>query len=352
MQHGFGRFERGWAEYHWGFGCKKQRQPLRQFRQAPWEGQSLTGKTVLAWAEQGVGDEIMFANCIPDLAAAADRCVIECDPRLVTLFTRSFADCEVIRRTEPPQARCDWPDIDLQAPMGNLPRWLRPTLARFPQGRGYLQADPVRVAYWKQRLAALGPGLKVGVSWRSSIMTASRRKYYVPLDEWGPILRTPGVQFVNLQYSDCRNDLEAARSRFDVQIHHFEDLNLKDELDEVAALVTALDLNITIGNINLSLGGAVNTETWCFAVRHSMTWTALGTDGTPWFPRVRLLLRNWDETGRKRSKKRRPGCRSGLRPFPGSAWPPNHARSAGTAHRPPPDTLPGIPHKSSSPCGE
>jgi tetratricopeptide (TPR) repeat protein len=290
-----GDLERGWAEYHWGFGCK-QRQPLRQFRQAPWEGQNLTGKTVLAWAEQGVGDEIMFANCIPDLAAAADHCVVECDPRLVPLFARSFDDCEVIPRTEPPQPRGDWPDIDLQAPMGNLPRWLRPTLRHFPQDRGYLRADPTRVAYWKQRLAGLGPGLKTGISWRSRIMTASRRKYYVPLDEWGSILQTPGVQFVNLQYSDHRDDLEAARSRFGVQIHHFEDLNLKDALDDVAALITALNLNITIGNINLSLGGAVNTETWCFAVRHSMTWTALGTDGTPWFPSVRLLLRNWDET--------------------------------------------------------
>jgi hypothetical protein len=137
----------------------------------------------------------------------------------------------------------------------------------------------------------------------------------VPLDEWGPILQTPGVQFINLQYSDYRDDLEAARSRFGVPIHHFEDLNLKDALDDVAALIAALDLNITIGNINLSLGGAVNTETWCFAVRHSMTWTALGTDRTPWFPSVRLLLRNWDETWAQAVEEAAAGLRQRAQAF-------------------------------------
>jgi len=139
------------------------------------------------------------------------------------------------------------------------------------------------------------PGLKVGVSWRSRLMTSSRAKHYVPLARWDPILTTPGVCFVNLQYCDYAEDIAEAGRRLGAAIHHFEDLNLRDALDDVAALISVLDLNITIANINLALGGAVNTETWLFAIRHSMTWAGLGTMGTPWFPNVRVFFRDWNE---------------------------------------------------------
>jgi Flp pilus assembly protein TadD len=289
-----GKLERGWEAYEWGFACK-QRQPVRPFTHPRWEGQSLNGKTILTWGEQGVGDEILFANCLPDLAAAADDCIVECDPRLVPLFARSFPDCEVIRRTDPPQPRTRWPDIDLHSPMGTLPRYFRPSIDRFPRQGGYLRADPARVEYWKKRLAQLGPGPKVGISWRSRLMTAARAKHYIALERWDPILTTPGVCFVNLQYCDYDGDIVEVRRRLGVAIHHFEDLNLRDALDDVAALISALDLNITIANINLALGGAVNTETWLFAIRHSMTWAGLGTGATPWFPKVQVFSRDWNE---------------------------------------------------------
>ena len=290
-----GDCERGWAGYEWGFACK-QRLPLREFPHPRWEGQSLTGRTILTWGEQGVGDELMFAGCIPELAEAADGCVVECDPRLVTLFARSFPDCDVVPHQTPAHPRTGWPDIDLQVPMGSLPRWLRRSHAEFPRHRGYLKADPARVEYWKNRLAALGPGLKAGISWRSRLMFANRRKYYVPLELWDPILTTPGVEFVNLQYCEYADDIAAAEKRSGVRIHNFADLDLKDALDDVAALTSALDLVITIANINMDLGGALNTETWLFTAKTSQAWTTLGVNYVPWFPGVKMLTRDWNET--------------------------------------------------------
>ena len=290
-----GDLDRGWPAYEWGFACK-QRLPLRNFPHPRWEGQSLSGKTILTWGEQGVGDEIMFAGCIPDLAEAADGCVVECDPRLVTLLARSFRDCDVVPHQEPYHPRTGWPDIDLQIPMGSIPRWLRRSLSDFPKHTGYLRADPARVQFWKGRLAELGDGIKVGISWRSRLMLANRRKYYVPLEQWGPILTTPGANFVNLQYCEYNDDIAAAESKFGVHIHHFQDLDLKDALDEVAALATALDLVITIGNINMDLGGAVNTETWLFTATTSQTWTTLGVNYVPWFPSIKLFTKDWNET--------------------------------------------------------
>jgi tetratricopeptide (TPR) repeat protein len=290
-----GQLQSGWEGYEWGFPCK-QRLPERKFPQPRWTGESLTGKTILTWGEQGVGDEIIFANCIPDLVYAADACIVECDHRLVPLFARSFPDCEVVAHMEEAHPRTRWPDIDVQAPMGNLPRWLRPAIESFPRRRSFLRADESRVAYWKQHLAALGSGIKVGISWCSRLMLASRRKHYVPLDQWDPILTVPGAHFVNLQYSSFEEDIADTRRRTEVSIHNFEDLNLKDALDDVAALISALDLVITICNVNMDLGGALGTETWLLAFRQGMTWATLGQDYSPWFPSIRMFARNWDET--------------------------------------------------------
>jgi tetratricopeptide (TPR) repeat protein len=289
-----GRLQEGWEGYEWGFACK-QRQPVRPFTHSRWEGQSLTGKTILTWGEQGVGDEILFANCIPDLAAVADHCIVECDTRLVPLFARSFPDCEVIPRTKPVQPRTGWPDIDLHSPMGTLPRWFRTSFDRFPRERGFLRADPARVEYWKTRLAGLGDGLKIGISWRSRLMTATRARHYVPLTQWGPILNIPGVRFVNLQYCDYADDIAEAGRTFGMSIHDFEDLDLRDALDDVSALISALDLVISICNINMPLAGALGAETWLFAYPHAMTWATLGCDHTPWFPSVRLFSRTWNQ---------------------------------------------------------
>jgi hypothetical protein len=184
----------------------------------------------------------------------------------------------------------------VQVPMGSLARWLRPTVGSFPQTPSYLTPDPARVLYWRGRLAALGPGLKVGVSWRSRLMTANRVKHYVSLDQWEPILQVPGVQFVNTQYGDHGDELIAAEERSGTHIHVFEDLDVKDALDEVAALTAALDLLITISNIMMDMGGALGTETWLFAVKDNLDWLNLGVDYAPWFPRVRFFYRRWDET--------------------------------------------------------
>jgi tetratricopeptide (TPR) repeat protein len=290
-----GDLANGWLDYEAGFACK-QRQPNRPFPQPRWDGSSLTGKTILTWGEQGVGDEIMFASCIPDLVTAADRCVVECDPRLVSLLARSFPDAEVVPRVNPSDGRTSWPDIDLQVPMGSLPRWLRPNVESFPQKRSYLVPDAARVDYWHKRLAELGPGLKVGVSWRSRLMTANRTKHYVALDQWGPIFQVPGVHFINTQYGECRDELASAEERFGIHIHNFGDLDIKDALDEVAALTAALDLVITISNIMMDMGGALGTQTWLFALKDNLDWLNLGVDYAPWFPGVRFFYRRWDGT--------------------------------------------------------
>ncbi|HET8709746.1 MAG TPA: tetratricopeptide repeat protein, partial [Spongiibacteraceae bacterium] len=259
-----GRLEEGWAKHDWRLRKPDHITDYRGLLEAKplYAGENLADKTLLVWAEQGVGDEIFFAGVLPDAVRAAKHCIVECDARLVTLYARSFPRAEIIPKRYPPHERTQQFDIDWQCPIGSLPRWFRPTVESFPQHRGYLVPDPQRVAFWKQRFAELGPAPKVGIGWRSKRRSTGRDLHYTELDQWGPILAVPGLTFINLQYDECSAELDAARKKFGVEIYHWDDIDQMNDLDEVAALMSALDLVIGPTTTPQIMAGAVGVPTW------------------------------------------------------------------------------------------
>jgi tetratricopeptide (TPR) repeat protein len=286
----------GWAMHEWRLRQAESSASSPSPRPS-FAGEELAGKNILVWAEQGVGDELFFAGVLPDAIRASGRCIVECDPRLVPLYARSFPAAEIIPKRDPPHARALAPDIDFQCPIGSLPRWFRTSIERFPRHDGYLVPDPERVAFWKLRLDTLGPGPKVGITWRSMRRSASRDLHYTDLRQWGPILAVPGLTFVSLQYDDCRAELDAARRQFGVDIHTWDDLDQRNDLDEVAALLKALDLVVAPTTTPAIMAGAVGARVWMLLTRH-ITWKTLGTEGIPMFPGMRIVWRarnvSWD----------------------------------------------------------
>ncbi len=282
----------GWDEYAWRWRLPKMSLQWRIPRPL-WQGEPLDGRTLLVWREQGIGDELMFASCLPDLAEAGGRLIIACAPKLRSLFARSFPRATLIdeRALAAPAALA----ADVHAPIGDLPRWLRPTVGDFPQRRGFLSADPDRVAVWKQRLAALGPGPAIGICWRSGLLTPSRRAGYAALSEWAPVLRVPGVKFVSLQYDDCGPEIAAAAHELGVTVHQ-PDIDLLNDMDEAAALTAALDRVISAPTAVSELAGALGVPTW--RVTAGRDWTMLGTPGRPWFPTMQMFSRAPGESWR------------------------------------------------------
>lgn len=281
-----GHLQEGWAEHEWrwrkpGFPSKRLTLDLPY-----WDGRPLEGRRIVVWAEQGVGDEVMFASCIPDLVARGASVVLACTPKLRMLFERSFPGVEVVDDSAIAEGRVTVA-ADCQLPIGSLPRWLRQTPADFPAKAGYLQPDPARVAHWRERLAALGGGLKVGISWRSRLMTTERRKFYTRLIEWQPILATAGVSFINLQYDDCEAELTEAALAAGCVIHQARGVDLFNDLDEVAALESALDLVLAPDSSVGELAAAVGTEVW--RLDAGIDWSTLGADRRPWQPSMRLF---------------------------------------------------------------
>ncbi|MBO9560004.1 MAG: tetratricopeptide repeat protein [Caulobacter sp.] len=261
-------------------------------------GDSLAGKRLLVCGEQGLGDEVLFANVLRDtIAAIGDESLLSVvvEYRLVPLFKRSFPRASVTaHRTVPHEGRLywsapdieDWSAIDLWTPMASLLTVFRASQAAFPREPGFLVADPERVAYWRDQLTA-APGRKVGVLWKSLSLQAERGRQFSPFAQWRPILETPGITFVNLQYGDCEPEIAYAREQFGVEIWRPPGVDLKYDLDDVAALCRAMDLVIGFSNATFNLAGACGAPAWLLT--GAAAWTRLGAKDYPWYPQVRVF---------------------------------------------------------------
>jgi tetratricopeptide (TPR) repeat protein len=285
-----GDFERGWREFDRRFVATDTRR--RNFAFPVWSGEDLAGKVILVWGEQGVGDQIQFASLLPDMVERAGRCIYECAGKLVPLLARSFPGALIVARADPPHPATQG-EVDYQIAVGSAARWLRPTLESFPRRAGYLVADEARVGYWRERLEGLGAGLKVGFCWRSNNLKGERALSCTRLEQWGELFGVPGVQWVCLQYDECEEELEAARSRFGVALQRFGEVDYFDDLDEVAALMKALDLVISAPTTVSVQAAALGVEVW--QMHYGVYWQSHGTAGNPWFPTLVPYKRRWDQ---------------------------------------------------------
>jgi hypothetical protein len=287
-----GDFTRGWEDYE----ARRALPGLAEVAEGgaiEWDGSDLAGRSLLIKPEQGLGDEIMFASCIPDVLRMTAKCGIRCHPKLLRLFQRSFPEAEVLPADSASGGR-SW---DRVVSIGSLPRFLRRSLDAFPAHDGYLRADAARIAHWKARLAALPGTRKVGLSWRGGLPSTRRSLRSIPLEEWIDVLRIPGVDFVSLQYTDCAVEIDEAAQRAGVAIHVWKDA-LAD-YDETAALVSAVDLVISVQTSIVHLAGALGAPAWAL-IAEVPEWR-YGEDGEtlPWYPSVKLLRRRAGEDWRR-----------------------------------------------------
>jgi tetratricopeptide (TPR) repeat protein len=259
----------------------------------------LPGRSLLVIGEQGLGDEVMFANVLPEVIEALGpdgRLSLAVEPRLVPLFRRSFPTARVeahgtfqvghqIIRTV--AAFGDFEGIDAWTPIASLLRGFRREPGSFPDRARYLSPDPSEVSRWRAAVAGYGPGLKVGVLWKSLKLDSGRSRYFSPFERWAPVLTTPGVTFVNLQYGECAAELAQAQAELGVRIVQPDGIDLKNDLDEVAALTTALDLVLGPANATTNIAAACGAPVWL--ISPPGVWPMLGTEHYPWYPNARVF---------------------------------------------------------------
>ncbi len=287
-----GHYADGWLEYEWRDHSRSLSEHARP-RLVPfpkWDGSCLAGKTLLISPEQGIGEELMFASCYPDAIRAATHCVIECDRRLEQLFTRSFPSATVIagERVRDFEWDAALPQADFRIPAGSLPRFFRTELDAFPDHRGYLRVDPRRRAHWQSVLATLDQPINIGISWSGGREPRSIKARSIPLIEWQPIFNALDANFINLQYGQHAEEIAAFHASGPGRLHTLEGVDPVKDPDDVMALISALDLVISIDNSTVFMAGSVGTSV-CILLPSVAEWRWRGAgDRSPWYPQAML----------------------------------------------------------------
>ncbi len=290
-----GDLAEGWTEYEARLSHHYPQGTIFLIDRLRWTpDDDIAGKTLLVSGEQGLGDEVLFANVLPDVIEALGpdgKLVLALEKRLIPLFQRSFPTAEVgphatydvdgqtVRQTP---FVGDMERIDMWAPIASLLRTFRTEVDAFPPRPAFLTADPERVAYWKDVLATAPAGPKVGILWKSLKLDGARLRYFSPFDAWRSVLTTPGAVFVNLQYGDSDAEMAEAKARLGVELWRPPGIDLKNDLDDVAALSCALDLVLGPANATTNIAAACGANVWLISTPAPGPSSApTATPGTP-----------------------------------------------------------------------
>jgi tetratricopeptide (TPR) repeat protein len=279
-----GQWDKGWPDYEWRWRDRKSAPPARA--QPLWDGSPLGGRTILLWAEQGLGDTFQFIRYAPLVKERGGQVVVECQPPLLRILAR----CPGIDRLVA-QGSSAAGAMDVHAPLLSLPGILGTTSSTVPAMVPYIHADDRLIEHWRGELAQF-PGFKIGIGWQGSPGYRKDRERSIPLAKFAPLARLPGVQLFSLQKGPGREQLHSLTDRIPV-------IDLADRLDETAgpfmdsaAVLKNLDLLITSDTAIAHLAGALGVPVWV-ALPFMPDWRWLLQRGDcPWYPTARLFRQN------------------------------------------------------------
>lgn len=257
-----GRGAEAWSYYDYRFDAGAV--TLFAFPQPWWRGEDLSGRSILVWAEQGVGDQIALSPLAASLAARAKETFLASDPRLVALVQRSLGPA--VRCV--PLAAGATCGAELQTATASVPQYLRPRPGGQPVAMGWLACDPGLVAAHRAWLESLGNRPRVGLCWRSSLRSIERDKSYADLiEDWPTLLGGLDAVWVDLQYDDSAREVAALAEATGIELHRPPDLDQYNDLDGVAALLCNLPIVLSAPTALAQLAMGVGVETYIVADR-------------------------------------------------------------------------------------
>ena len=290
-----GEYSQGWEEFEWRweFLKKNQRSTAKYHSHPLWTGrESLVGKRILLFAEQGLGDSLQFCRYVSLVAQLGGKVILECQAPLLELFKSLDGVHELRVQQTHPQTEAH-ADFDFQCPLMSLPRVFGTTIETIPSNVPYLQADSQKVADWRVKL---GPKFKprIGLVWSGGGRTGQSESWAVPerrniaLSAFALLADLP-VDFFSLQKGASAEaeltHLVAANWDGPVIANHSKELV---DFSDTAALITNLDLVISVDTSTAHLSAALGKSTWILN-RYDTCWRwLLIRRDSPWYPSVTL----------------------------------------------------------------
>ena len=284
-----GHFERGWRdfEHRWQVADCGFDRPVLQARE--WRGEKLGGRSIVVYAEQGMGDSMQFARFLPRLAASGARVTFLCHPRLVRLF-RPFAAAMEVTAFSDAERR-----FDFQCALMSLPERFGVGLRDLPGSVPYLFAETTLVAKWRSRIG--NKGFRIGICWQGNPLGKIDRGRSIPLAKYQPLAAVPGVRLISLQKTHGLDQLAHLPAGMNVETLGVFDEG-EDAFIDTAAIMQGLDLVITSDSAPAHLAGALGCPIWV-AVKRVPDWRWMLEGGdSPWYPSMRLFRQpareDWD----------------------------------------------------------
>jgi Flp pilus assembly protein TadD len=272
---GMGDFSEGWKEYEWRWKSKEM--PNRNFAQPRWDGAPLEGRTILLYAEQGLGDTIQFARYAPLVEQRGGKVLVECQKHLLSLL----AQCRGIDRLVPQGESL--PAFDTHAALLSVPGILGTDLQSVPANIPYLSADAERIRKWGEELKGL-TGFKIGIAWQGSKGFKDDSFRSIRLTQFEPLARIGGVRLISLQKGYGAEQVR--------QVPGWKVMDLGNRLDDfldTAAVMKHLDLVICVDTAVGHLAGALGIPVW-IAISTASDWRWLQQrDDSPWYPTLKLF---------------------------------------------------------------
>lgn len=278
-----GEWEKGWIEWDKSLGGKFRKEIVYK-DEVKWNGSQ--GKNLVIYGEQGLGDEIFYASCIPDAIAISNKVYIECDKRLETLFKRSFPSAEVYGTRKEEDARwVDGADINARCAIGGLPQFCRPTSKSFP-GTPFLVPDKDKVEMWKSMFKPWGKTV-IGITTKGGTFRTNSKGRILTENDLQPLLKRKDIQLVSLDYS-VESKIEGVK--------YFELASDAKDYDDTAALIGACDMVLGVNTTALHCSAAMGVKTWCLVPKyHQWRYAQVSM---PWYRHMRLIYqddRTWKE---------------------------------------------------------
>ena len=289
-----GEFTHAWEHYEWRLRWDvtvRVGQSRSVDRVAPdWDGKP-TSKPILVIPEQGLGDQILYAGMLADLQVIAPRSTVCLEPRLLPLFERSFEQLNFSSPYDIDAEQCiKNGTFSAQTHIGSLGKFFRADATGLSKiSTPYLKADPSKTNDLRSRLAKPNR-IVCGISWRSKNITFGADKS-ITLDALHPILSLGGIDFVDLQYGDTTEERQELQQSRGMGIQHLAEIDNKNDIDGLAAMIAACDIVITISNVTAHIAAALGKPTLVMLPNSPSLfwyWHRERTD-SPWYPTAVLI---------------------------------------------------------------
>ena len=283
-----GKYQEGWRKHEWRW--KKADMPPHPHKQPQWQGQDISGQTILLHCEQGLGDSLQFIRYAALVKAKGAHVVVLAPKRLARLLSTAPGIDRVITDIKE-LGPCQW-----QCPLMSLPLAFGTTLETVPAPIPYLSADPERMHQWRERLGE--DGFKIGLVWQGNPKAAMDRGRSAPLSAFRPLGDIPGVRLISLQHQHGLDQLALNAGVMKIETLGDDFDSGPDAFMDAAAVMMGLDLILSTDTAIAHLAGSLGRPVGVLLQANPDWRWLLGRNDTPWYPTMRLFRQtkggDWD----------------------------------------------------------